>query len=183
MAQNSPVNNEILEQLLEQRKELLKEGDKAKLIEHMNIIAQEICMESRFLSVVHMSETPTVKEDGTVKLNADTKIGFVLLNTPSGEAWQPAFTSWDEVFKWKDVTSSATPQTFVLGFDDYMTMLGINNTLRGIVINPFSDNLLIPRELLEKWADTKRELLKPKPGTHIVKGGIEAILDNPEFKQ
>ncbi|MBS7369314.1 MAG: SseB family protein [Oscillospiraceae bacterium] len=184
MAENNPVNNEVLEQLLEQRKELLKEGDKKKLIEHMNTLAQVICMDAKLLSVVRMSETPTVNEDGIVKLSADTKIGFVLLNTPNGEAWQPAFTSWDEVFKWKDMAASpAPPQTFVLSFDNYVTMLKHNESIRGVVINPFSDNLLIPRELIEKWADTKRELLKPKPGTHVVKGGLAAIMDNPEFKQ
>lgn len=181
---NSPINNEALEELLAKRKELLAAGDKQALIEHMNNIAQEIALNAKFLTVVRLSETPTLKEDGTVNLNENTKVGFVMLNAQDGSTWHPAFTSWDEVFKWKDIANeSAPPQSFIVGFDQFISMLKSNPGPRGIVINPFSDNLVIPRELLEKWADTKAELIKPKPGTHVVKGGLAAIMDDPSMKQ
>ena len=48
------------------------------------------------------------------------------------------------------------PFTLALGFDDYADMIVRKNAAEGLVINPFSDNLILDKKLLAHWLEKKQ---------------------------
>ncbi|MGN1119041.1 MAG: enhanced serine sensitivity protein SseB C-terminal domain-containing protein [Oscillospiraceae bacterium] len=177
---NKPVENPKLSELLKQRAECIRQNDeeaKAKLDSLMNRIAEEVCMNAHFLAPVKLSEPPERNDDGTVTLQKDTTVGFVMLNGRDNTRWHPAFTDWNELSKWKnEVSYGEQPQTLILSFDDFSGMIGGNTAVKGLVINPFSDNITLTREVLASWAETKKQILAaPKTESHIVRGGVDIL--------
>lgn len=148
---NPEEKNIKLEQLMAKAKNTPKE-DFAPI---MNEIAQQIAMEARFISPVKFSKEPILNEDGTAQLPEGTTISFLQLSNEKGEKFYPVFTSANEMMKW-DMIRKEKPQTLTLGFDDYASMILDRNGGAGFVINPFSDNLMIAREAVERWRKKKQ---------------------------
>jgi len=59
--------------------------------------------------------------DGKVTLLQGTVIKFPMLTTQEGNSVYPAFTDWEELAKWSSIT--LPPQTLILSFDDYVSMV------------------------------------------------------------
>ena len=174
---NKPVENPALSELLRKRAECIEAKDQPGYSEVMGQISEELCMRSRLLALVQFSDRPTNNGDGTATFEKGTTVGFVLLSESNGAAWQPVFTDWEELFKWPHLKEEETPpQTLILDFDQLSGMLGASENVMGFVVNPFTDNLLVPREIIASWAKTKEQILSaPKTETHIVKGGIDIL--------
>lgn len=94
---------------------------------------------------------PKPDEQGKVKIEKDTKISFTLINTQDGKTFFMAFTDWDELRKWN---KNPGQQTLMLRFDDYASLLAKNEKASGFVINPYTENLRFPPEMV---ADLKKQ--------------------------
>lgn len=133
----------------------VKNASKEEFMPMMNDIAQEIAMNARFISPVRFSQEPILNENGTAQLPEGTSISFAQLENEKGQKFYPVFTSADEMMKWEQMKEQK-PQTLTLGFDDYASMVLDRNGGEGFVINPFSDNLMIAREAIERWRKKKQ---------------------------
>lgn len=89
---------------------------------------------------------------GRIQMPKNAKIKFVLVNTKEGKTFFPAFTDLDEAKKLK-ITQPGNLQNIVRTVKDYaqMTANEKGNT-EGIVINPMSDNIVLPASLLQALA-------------------------------
>lgn len=133
----------------------VKSASKEEFMPIMNDIAQEIAMNARFVSPVRFSKEPILNENGTAQLPEGTTISFAQLENDKGQKFYPVFTSADELMKWEQMKAQQ-PQTLTLGFDDYASMILDRNGGEGFVINPFSDNLMIAHEAVERWRKKKQ---------------------------
>lgn len=125
--------------------------------EIMNLVYEEIAMNARFLSVMMLSEEPEANEDGTAKFKEGSVMQLPQLTAPDGAKFQPAFTDWQELEKWEDMKK---PKTLLLTFDDYAALVLKNPEIQGIVVNPFSENMIIDRRILEHLRMKKDALLQ-----------------------
>lgn len=146
------VNNTALCELFERRRNIKTQEELNTL---MNEIAEEIVMNAKFLTPVRLSTVPKLNNDGTGTIDPDTKISFALISSPEGKKYYPAFTSVDEVLKW-DSMKEQKPLTLALGFDDYSDMIVSKHGAEGLVINPFSDNLILDKQLIAAWREKKQ---------------------------
>ncbi len=97
----------------------------------------------------------------------NTQINFMMLSNPDGKHFLPAFTSLEEVRKWR---KEENLQTVVTAIDNYMSIITSDqNGPEGLVIDPFSSNIIMPRGLFEsmkaassKQNDQKIMLGEPK---------------------
>ena len=67
----------------------------------------------------------------------------------------PVFIDWEEFGKW-EAMKYRKPQTMIMSFDDYVAMVVEKGRGSGIVINPFSDNLLLDREMMAHLKQQKQ---------------------------
>lgn len=115
--------------------------------------------EGKFISELRKATfiTPAIVEvkgeDGEFKVadssseRGDTRIQFMMLTTESGARFLPAFTSMDEVRKWR---KEEKLQTVVCHFDQYINIVTSDpEGPSGIAIDPFGSNILLSRELLQ----------------------------------
>lgn len=98
---------------------------------------------------------------------ANTEINFMMLSNPEGKHFLPAFTSLEEVRKWR---KEENLQTVVTSIDNYMSIItSEQGGPEGLVIDPFSSNIIMPKGLFEslkaasnKDKDEKIMLGEPK---------------------
>ena len=130
----------------ERLKELLKkmyEDNNPKL---ENEILEEIIMKVNFLSYINSNELESTFGN----------INFNVLKTDDNKTYLPAFTDLEELSKW------GIPEkmnTITLNFDDYVEII-LDNNIDGLVINPFGDYYIIPKEGLKDLKEMKKERLK-----------------------
>lgn len=153
---NQKLENNIMRELFEKRKNV-DTNDKDAVNAVMGEIADELVMRSRFLSVVSLSKPPIEDEKGNAALDKGTNINFALLDNGSGARFFPIFTDSEELAKWDSPPSQTTIQ---LGFDNYASMVEGNGSCEGIVVNPFSDNLLLNKSIVIKWYEKKQVMTK-----------------------
>lgn len=85
--------------------------------------------------------------DGTPSKGGETRVSFMMLTTEEGTKFLPAFTSMDEVRKWR---GEEKLQTVVTKFDQYINIVGSDpNGPAGVVIDPFGSNIILQRPLIE----------------------------------
>ena len=138
----------------------LKNASKSDYAALMNQTAEEICMNCRFLSVIRLSQEPELGANGIASMKEGTKIAFAMLDDGVGNKYYPVFTDGEEFAKWQPMAQT-NPRTMTLGFDNYAEMvLNEKNGAAGFVINPFSDNLLIKKEAVKKWYESKQHRTK-----------------------
>ncbi len=155
MEVNSPVKNPELDRYLEERRQL-KPGS-PEFMECMNVVARSIAMEGKFLAVIKASpDAVDMRPNGTGTFKEGKEFAFVQLTAPDGKQFFPAFTNWLEVRK-GEMFLSEDVMALTLEFDDYMKIIGDGD---GIVVNPFSDNVILPNEGLKHMAMLKARELK-----------------------
>ncbi|MBP1566205.1 MAG: enhanced serine sensitivity protein SseB C-terminal domain-containing protein [Oscillospiraceae bacterium] len=78
----------------------------------------------------------------------NTRVNFMMLSQKDGQKFLPAFTSIEEVRKWR---KEEKLQNVVSTFEQYLAMITADeNGPNGFVIDPFGSNIIMPRELLVK---------------------------------
>ncbi|MBR3629555.1 MAG: enhanced serine sensitivity protein SseB C-terminal domain-containing protein [Oscillospiraceae bacterium] len=111
--------------------------------------------------------------DGTVQLKDQPQIKFVLFSSATGERYFPLFTDNSEIAKWPDREKhqlAAITYGDLCGFFRREMDKGESGTnMTGIVINPYTQNIMVPAESMFKIQNT--EALAP--GTKIQIGDLK----------
>lgn len=130
----------------------------------------EALKNAKLLSPVIFDGEPVKDEKGRMTLKP-TQIRFILINTKDGKTFFPAFTDIAETEKFR-VTgeNDPKPQNVVRTMKEFDQFLrDPNNKASGVVINPGSDNIVIPKNLVSLAAGTlkievRQPASQPAPG-------------------
>lgn len=162
----SRVTNPELKALLAQRATV--GDDREKFAAVMNTILENVATRAKLLMIIHVSPADLEKlaKNGG-QMDPDTIFSIQMISSKDGKSFIPVFTDWAELRKWEPY-KDAKVQALVAGFDDlYGFAKGsaggeVNNTsgyaqsgVKGIVINPFSDNFGIPMSELDRIHEVK----------------------------
>lgn len=132
-----PVTNPMLVGAME----LLRAEDTP---EHRRLVMEEI-MHAKFLSPVTVEPKPVPDENGLTKITAEHKIQLPML-TAGDKHFFMAFTDMSELKQWKE----PNPTIFGFTFNDYINMMrSAGETCDGVAINPFGNNLVLSKDLIE----------------------------------
>ena len=131
----------------ERLKKLLKKIDEDNSPELENEILEEIIMKTTFISYINSNELESTFGN----------INFNVLKTDDNKTYLPAFTDLEELSKWG---IPANMNTITLNFDDYAEIILGNDSIDGLVINPFGDYYIISKEGLKELKEMKKERLK-----------------------
>lgn len=86
----------------------------------------------------------------------NTKINFMMLSQKDGKTFLPAFTKLEELTKFRE---DEKLQTIVTNFDQYLSIICSDEKgPDGFVIDPFGENLIMPRELLMALFNASRKM-------------------------
>ncbi len=157
------LENPELRELLSKRKKL-DPSKKDDVNSVMGSLITEIVMNARFLSVVNFDNEPIHGNDGALTLPNNTNINFTMLNNKNNEHFFPVFSESEELAKWTDAEIAHTIQ---IGFDAIAPMVASNKNCGGFVINPFSDNMTISREITLKWLE-KKQMIVNGHAQHVI---------------
>lgn len=166
---NKPVENPKLKDLLRKYKELPSN-------DILNEILRDVAMNAQLLSVVVFSKEPEQNKNGTATIKEGTNMQFPMFATQDKLPIYPAFTDWIELGKWQDLKS---PQTLILSFDDYAAMVFHDEKIQGIVVNPFNDNLVINRPMIEHMK-TQKDIITKGVSEQTVTKETEVLLGEPK---
>ncbi len=168
---NEPVMNPRIQGLMRQAA-----GNPSEEI--MNLLYEELAMNARLLSAMMVTHEPVKKEDGTAVFEQETKMQLPLLTSPDGSKYYPAFTDWQELNKWHEILE---PKTLLLTLEDYVALVLKNKDTKGIVINPFGENMMVDRPLLEHLKRKKDMLVQGKSIQPIDKNEEISLAEAAEF--
>ncbi len=105
-------------------------------------------MKSKLLVPVIFSSEFKPDASGRVRVDSNTRVSFVMVNTTNGKSFLPAFTDFEEAKKLK-VSQEGNLQYVVRSLKEYENMLeDPRNTAEGIVINPMNENMVLPKPLV-----------------------------------
>ena len=173
---NKPLTNPKLSEMLNKRaqQDEIDENEKRALI---NAIVEECVTNARFLSIVQIDENDITKdENGNVTFNKDSHINFVLLNGPENKTYFPVFSDWEQLRKW-EAYKDEDVNTMILSFDDYYAMVKDNES--GIVINPFSDNIIFTNADIHRFKEIK-DLNTTGHSERVITEDTKVYLADPE---
>lgn len=135
----------------------------------------EALKQAKLLAPVEM-EPVSAKGQGTrgesMPVTDDVRIRFLLIHTPDKVAYFPAFTDEEALEKGK-WPGGKTPKSMILTLEDYCTLiLSSEKGAAGIAVNPFEENVQVPRSQLAK--------LNGKAMPHMVKKDTKVLLGEPK---
>ena len=142
---NKSVSNPMLVGSIE----LMKEEDTP---EHRRMFMEEVTKAS-FISPAVIEPKPQEDEEGKLAILPGSKVQFPMIATGDGKRFFMAFTDEGEYGKWVEKSSERLP-VFALNLDDYAAMLmrrdpqGGECPALGVTINPYSANIILPKEML-----------------------------------
>lgn len=149
---NKSVSNPMLVGSIE----LMKEEDTP---EHRGMFMEEATKAS-FISPAVIEPKPQEDDEGKLTISPGSKVQFPMIATGDGKRFFMAFTDEGEYSKWVEKTSERLP-VFALNLDDYAAMLmrkdaeGNSCPALGVAINPYSANIILPREMLAGMLSAK----------------------------
>lgn len=112
---------------------------------------------------------------GRVILPKDVEIKFLLVNTSEGKSFMPAFTDMEEAKK-LPVQDGQNVQFIVRTMDEYSKIFkGMKDGADGIVINPASQNIVIPSDFIKnfkKMFDVKSTSVQDVVKESLAKGVV-----------
>lgn len=143
---NKEFDNSRLEELMNRRLELVKAEDKEAIATNIEEIFMEIMDHALLETAIKMSQPPKKLPNGEQTLAQGTGISFFMLSANDGEHYLPMFTKRAEMEQW---TTNTEKNTVLMGFDNILKIVETNPNCAGIVVNPFTQNLVIPRRFVE----------------------------------
>ena len=138
-AGNGPVENPRLKGLLAGRFD-------TDVLDIAELIRRELAGNAMFLVMAEFELTDAERARGIVQQNSVME--FPYLNTPDGEGYQPVFTDWNELKAWEREEGNV-PSAVLMGAEEVLSLIKKNHVLHGLVVNPFTDNLIMDRDELE----------------------------------
>lgn len=166
---NKPVENPKIVELLKEFK--LNDNNTT-----LSNVYEEVAMNAKFLTIVEFSADPKDNGNGTSTFHKESLIKFLSLTTKDNLNYLPIFTDWNEVYKWKEVTS---PKSLIMRFDDVHAIVSNGNKFIGVVINPFGENHVIMIDQIN-FIKNKKELIKKGYSTQVIKEDTKVILGEPK---
>lgn len=156
---NKPITNPNLVDAIKE----MKQGNKEE-----ELFWEEI-FKAMFLCPINMEIGKTTqKENHKIVLGEGTSIALMSIDNEQGEHFLMAFTDWDELKKWKQ---NYDQQTLVLSYEDYQGIIIKNNsTYQGMVINPFGENIVLDRQMLNNT----------RKNEHIIQKGESVMIGLPK---
>lgn len=125
--------------------------------EHRKMVIEEM-LHAHFLSPVVITPKPEPDENGIAKMSPDAKISVPMLTAPDGKHFFMAFTDIEELQKWKKEEGQ---QIFGFSFADYVKMVRTaQDNCQGFVLNPYSHNLVLTRDMIETIAEHNPQIFK-----------------------
>lgn len=153
---NKDSDNSRLEELMNRRLELVKAEDKEAITANIEEIFVEIMDHALLVTAIKMSQPPKTLPNGEQTLAVGTGISFLMLAGDNGEYYLPMFTKRAEMERW---ATNSEKNTVLMGFDHISTIVESNPNCAGIVVNPFTQNLVIPRRFVEDMKE-RRDILR-----------------------
>ncbi len=140
-------NRKVSNPLLVGTIEVMKEENTP---EHRNLFVGEL-VKAQLLVPAVVEPAPALDSSGQLKLAPGSRVQFPLLSTPDGKRFFMAFTDMAELKKWREEENQPF---FAVTFKDLAGMLfgkdaqGNNAGALGFVLNPFSANIAVPKEMV-----------------------------------
>lgn len=155
-----PETNTDLIQLEAYLDSFIKEKDKDIYVKIMEILEKSIILIPAFLPKdVSPEITEQLKAGKPVKLPEKAKIVPCLLRKPTGEQALPVFTSPKQIPEDKKSPSILT-STF---FGCVSMVMANQEKIEAIVVNPFTHNMVLPRNVLEVANKRGQAAMKKQP--------------------
>jgi hypothetical protein len=136
-----------------------------QLVDIMNKFSNERSAENEFILIERITNahflTPIIMkgeiENGVLK--AGSTISFKMITNNSDESFFIAFTDWEELAKW----SKEKEETLISTYDDLKGMV-LKDTvnIKGFVINPYGQNIMITPEIMQYFSKKKSEIVIEK---------------------
>lgn len=155
---------------------LLKDLKENKTNEVLNMVLDEVVMRTKFISPMQLSRKPELKEDGTAIFTEDTLMRMPMVTSEEGKNYYVMFTGKDEYEQWENMKNI---DTILLAFDDFAALMEKNQEAAGVVLNPFSDNLIITRVNMEHLK-TQKELRTKGIAVHKVTKDTKVQIGDPK---
>ena len=146
-------------------KGLLNERNTNRIQNIFGALAEEIAMSAKLLVVATFDKKIENNGKGFAKLDDETKINLTALCDAEGRHFIPAFTDPAEVATWEGRPADST---VVYTFDKIAEIMKDKTGPAGIVINPFTDNLMLDREMVLKFMEKRKEELKERRLDEII---------------
>jgi len=128
--------------------ELVKSDNSEK---HMEFFINEL-LQAKFICPVSINPVPDVRPDGSFDMPKDAQISFPMITNVEGQKFVMAYTDMAELLRWKKDSKQAV---LIFKFPNYAeVVLQEDNPCAGIAVNPFGDNMVIPKELVRRIKDT-----------------------------
>lgn len=125
--------------------------------EHKNMFITEL-MKAQFMAPVLVTPEPEVDAEGKAKLVPGSKVQFPMLTAPDGKHFFMAFT---DKMEFKSFKEEENAPFFALNVEEYAGMvLRKDSQAAGVVINPKSDNMILPKEMLASLMAAKIAKIK-----------------------
>ena len=134
---NEPVTNPALVEAIEA---IEKDSNQSSQNNFFNAVKA-----AKFLTSVSIDPPPPPGEDGKTTLKADTIISFVHLQDANDDVFLPVYTDWFALKLWRDIPDE---RTMILTYEDIRAMVVANEAISGFVINPYSNNITIRKDML-----------------------------------
>lgn len=161
---NAPITNPALVQAMDAMKQERNPKTESAFVNSLKI--------GRFLvpADVDTVQAAQANPDGTVELKDQQQVKFVLFSSPEGEKYFPLFTDASEIAKWPDRDKH---KLAAISYVDLCHFFQRDQNrpegIQGIVVNPFTQNIMVPVDSMMKILNT--EALAP--GTKIQIGDLK----------
>lgn len=172
---NKDADNSRLEELMNRRLELVKAEDKEAIVANVEEIFMEIMDKALLVTAIKMSQPPKNLPNGGQTLAVGTNISFLMISSQDGGHYLPMFTKRSEMEQWHNNTEK---NTVLMGFDNISMIVETNPNCAGIVVNPFTQNLVIPRNFVEDMIE-RRNLLRDGQTNRVLNADTPCELYTP----
>ena len=148
---------------------LMKEEDTP---EHRNMFVLEL-QKSSLIAPALIEPEPVENAEGTLVIAPGSKIQFPMIFTSNKKGYFMGFTDMLEYKKWQE--NNKELPFFALKFEDYVGMLmskddqGNLCPALGYVINPYGENIVVPKDLLAGIMATRIAQLRQQAGPEALR--------------
>ncbi len=151
MERPQPINNPAL-------KEAIAQAKKDPGVENTVKLLNEV-VSAKLLIPVSMDRNPEYdKQTEEIILEKDTQISFELIKSSEGALYYPVFTDGVEMSKCE---LDKDQHSLIVNFDDLSALLlQPQNAVAGFVINPMSDNVNFPVDMVAAMKDDMEAEMK-----------------------
>ncbi|MFV0394645.1 MAG: enhanced serine sensitivity protein SseB [Coprobacillaceae bacterium] len=164
---NTPLTNPKL-------KKLMGFMQKEQTSESKDAMLHEVIMHAYFLMVILLEGEQDTQSSILPK---GTKMQISLITNTENQQYYPIFTDWDEIRKWK---AEDNLQTWIVDFDDFVSLVLNNDDVEGIVINPYTENIVLNTEMLF-YLKQQKELQIRGVSKQVINKEEKVLLGEPKL--